>query len=35
VRAANVENFVEVLETTFGIAAERRSDGEILLRRAR
>lgn len=35
VRAANVDRFVEVMETNFGVAAERRGDGRILLRKAR
>jgi transmembrane sensor len=34
-RASQVDSFVEVLEANFGIRAERRSDGRILLRRAR
>ena len=33
-RAAPVDRFVEVLEANFGIRAERRSDGRIILRRA-
>ncbi len=32
-RADHVENFVEVLEANFGIVAERRADGLIVLRR--
>lgn len=32
VRADDVEGFVEVLETSFGVAADRRPDGEIVLR---
>jgi transmembrane sensor len=35
VRAANVDSFVEVLETNFGVAAERRGDGRVILRKAR
>lgn len=32
VRADNIESFVEALESSFGVSAERRTDGEILLR---
>ena len=35
VRAASVDDFVEVLESTFGVSAERRGDGRIVLRKAR
>jgi len=35
VRSDNLENFIEVLESTFGVIAERGRDGEIVLRRAR
>lgn len=34
-RSDNVEGFVRVLETSFGVAAERRGDGVIVLSRAR
>jgi len=34
IRSDNIESFVEVLETSFGVAAERRPDGEIVLRPA-
>jgi transmembrane sensor len=34
VRADNIESFVEALESSFGVAAERRAGGEILLRQA-
>lgn len=33
-RNDNVENFVEALETSFGVVAERGASGEIVLRRA-
>ena len=33
IRTDNVENFIEVLEANFGVVAERRADGEIVLRR--
>jgi transmembrane sensor len=32
VRADNIESFVEALEVSFGVSAERRSGGEIVLR---
>ncbi len=35
IRSDNVEGFVRLLEAGFGARAERRGDGEILLRRAR
>ncbi len=34
IRSDNVDGFVRLLEATMGVRAERRSDGEILLRRA-
>jgi len=34
IRSDNIESFVEVLEASFGVVAERRPDGEILLRPA-
>jgi transmembrane sensor len=34
-RAASIDSFVEVLESNFGVAAERREDGRIVLRKAR
>jgi hypothetical protein len=33
IRAENIESFVEVLETNFGVVAERRVEGEIILKR--
>lgn len=35
IRSDNVEGFVRLLEGTMGVKAERRPDGEIVLRRAR
>lgn len=35
IRSDNVEGFVRLLEATVGVRAERRRDGEIVLRRAR
>jgi transmembrane sensor len=35
IRSDNVEGFVRLLEATMGVRAERRPDGEIILRRAR
>jgi ferric-dicitrate binding protein FerR (iron transport regulator) len=34
VRTDNIESFVEALESSFGVAAERRADGEIVLRQS-
>ena len=34
VRADNIESFVEALEASFGVSADRRADGEIVLRQA-
>jgi transmembrane sensor len=34
-RADNLESFVRLLEQSFGVAAERRDDGTIVLRRAK
>lgn len=35
IRSDNVDGFVRLLEATMGVRAERRPDGEIILRRAR